>query len=205
MDTSPQARALIEGCFSSIGGVKSFISFTRLGPDQQRCIDVLREKSADIYAARGRDLHLSDLITAITGDEDEEADEPIGEGAFSQHRFYRTYAHDLRFYPEKFDFLLKCIENAVCVVKRPPAFERIIAKLTSKGLARRLPDAVVRYDELLAADEEARIESFTLRRDWVCRVPHYLDGLPPVPPSSSALLGLGASESPNPPVAAERA
>jgi hypothetical protein len=169
-------REIIDRCFVSIGGVKSFTPFHSLTPAQLECIDVLKEHQQSIMSSRSRDLYLGELILSITGNEDEE-DEPVGSAAFSQFHFYRTYIRELVYYPDKFDFLLRCIENCVVKVQQPARFKRLIERISTRNQVTRLPDSVVNYEKLLEEDDEMRRERFVLRKDWVCQVPHYLDGV----------------------------
>lgn len=167
-------RSKIDQCFVSIGGVKSFTSFGRHTPDQLKCIDLLMRCNAEIHQTRHRDRYLNELIVCITGSEDDDADEPISETSFSQYRFYQTYIHELVFYPEKFDFLVRCIEESVCVVKRPAQFMDLLERICHSNKVEPLPVEVTDYDQLIEDDEERRIDAFVLRKDWKSTVPDYL-------------------------------
>lgn len=94
MQTSERGRLLIEKSFQSIGGVKSFSSFGRLTAEQQECVQYLRDHAREIYANKHRDVHLHELVLSIAASEEEEEDELISEGTFSQYQFYQTYIHD---------------------------------------------------------------------------------------------------------------
>lgn len=174
MEISQESKAKIEGAFASIGGVKSFTSFSRLTPDQRACVDALVDMKDVILSTKGRDRYLSALITSITGASDEE-DESMNEATFSQYRFYQLYVHELRFYPEKFDFLLRCIEECVVTVAQGKLFLGLLEQLVSSQRVEALPDHVIHYERHLEEDEERRIESFTLRKDWSSQVVHYME------------------------------
>lgn len=174
MDISKEAKTKIEGAFASIGGVKSFTSFSRLSADQQSCVDTLREMKDVILSTKGRDRYLPELITSITGAADDE-DESLNEATFSQYRFFQLYVHDLRFYPEKFDFLLRCVEECVVMVAQSKLFLGLLEQIVSSQRIECLPDHVINYEKQLEEDEERRIESFTLRKDWKSQVVHYMD------------------------------
>ena len=176
MHTSDAGYEVIEKCFSSIGGVKSFTSFGRLTTEQIACRDYLQERRDDLGENKSRDLHLSELMVCISGADEDDADEPLSEACFSQYRFYRTYIHDLIYYPEKFDFLVRCIEESVCVVKMTSRFRILLDRICKNNKVQQLPREVVDYDQLLEEDEERRIESFTLRKDWQCTVPPIVGG-----------------------------
>jgi hypothetical protein len=174
MEISKESKSKIEGAFASIGGVKAFTSFSRLTADQQLCVDTLRDMKDVILSTKGRDRYLSALITSITGASDDE-DESMNEATFSQYRFYQLYVHDLRFYPEKFDFLLRCIEECVVVISQSKLFLGLLENIVSSQRVESLPDHVIHYERQLEEDEERRIESFTLRKDWTSQVVHYMD------------------------------
>ena len=177
MQVSQEARNKIETAFQKRGGVRAFTTFGRVTPEQQQCIDCLMSKRDAIYSTTGRDAYLRDLIMAVTGTEENDDGESITEANFSQYHFYKLYIHELVYYPEKFDYLLRCIEEKVCVVQFPQKFFGLVDRMLEAVEAVPVPDHVRNYEQLLAKDEEMRIESFTLRKDWACRVPHYLDDL----------------------------
>jgi hypothetical protein len=184
MQVSREAREKIEAAFQKRGGVRGFTTFGRVTEAQQQCIDLLMRKRDAIFSTTGRDAYLRDLIMAITGTEETDDGESITEANFSQYHFYKLYIHELVFFPEKFDYLLRCIEEKVCVVQFPQKFIGVLDRVLEAVQAVPVPDHVRNYEQLLAKDEEMRIESFTLRKDWKCQVPHYLDDLKP---SSGAL------------------
>lgn len=172
MEVPLESKQKIEQAFATISGVKSFTSFSRLTPDQTECVDlVIREKSR-LIASKGRDRFLSQLIECITGTGDDE-DEAINAAVFSQYRFYELYIYQFLYYPEKFDYLLRCVEERCVAVAKPMKFQSLIETILLASINQQepLPDTVTRYDDLLREDEERRIESFTLRKDWVPQVP----------------------------------
>ena len=174
MDVTREKRLLIEACFASIGGMKSFACFSRFTPEQQKCVDFVRGHRDEIFATKGRDRYLNEVVLSITGTTEDD-DEAICEATFSQYRFYRTYVNDLLFFPERFDFLMRCVEECVAVVAQPNKFLGIMDRLLTADKVEPVPDAIMNYERLLEEDEERRIESFTLRKDWACKVPHYMD------------------------------
>lgn len=165
----------IQRSFQTISGVKSFTSFSRLTPEQEACVDLLKASAAEIFRNRSRDLYLKTLIVCVTGFSDEDEEEPITEASFSQYAFYQTYVHTLVYYPDKFDYVMHCIMNCVCLVRRVQKFRQLIDSLLQKEAKRTVPDAVLDYDRLLEEDDEKRVESFTMRKDWVPQVPAYPD------------------------------
>ena len=174
MEITKESRAKIDQAFASIGGVKSFTCFSRLSVDQQLCVDTLKEMKDVLLSTKGRDRYLPELITSITGASEDE-DEALNEASFSQYRFYQLYVHDLRFYPEKFDFLLRCIEECAVVVALAKMFLGLLEQIVSSQRMECVPDHVMHYEQLLEEDEARRIESFTLRKDWTSQVAHFLD------------------------------
>mmetsp|Transcript_17454 Transcript_17454/g.19878 ORF Transcript_17454/g.19878 Transcript_17454/m.19878 type:complete len:218 (+) Transcript_17454:43-696(+) len=171
----PEVRQKMDQAFASIGGVRSFTGFGRLTAEQQQCVEALKECKDKMLSTKGRERYLSDLIRCITGSSDEEEDEALNEATFSQYRFYLLYIRELLYYPEKFDFLLRCVEENVVVVQQPKAFLGLLEQILSSQRIERLPDEVVNYEALVLEDEMARIESFTLRKDWRSNIPNYLD------------------------------
>lgn len=184
MEKSEQGKRVIEASFKTIGGVRSFTTFSRLTPEESECRRQLAEIFDDITQIRSREQHLSTLVVCIADCGDDDQDEPITEGSFSQYRFFATYVHDLVFHLDKFDFLLHCIVQGVCKVRRASRFKKLLMRVLEAGLEREryrsldnrteaggIPDEVLNYDALLELDEEHRVDSFTLRKDWVCRVP----------------------------------
>lgn len=178
MQISDASRVAIENCFASIGGVKSFNSFGRLNPDQRKCQVFVKENRQSIYSVRSRDVHLPELIIAISDVADDEDGEPITEATFSQFRFYLFYIHELKYFPEKFDFLLRCIEEAVVVVKAPTKFLFLMERMLNQSSNREIPDGVINYERLIEEDEEERIDKFILRKNWVTKVPRVEDVRP---------------------------
>lgn len=174
MEISAESRKKIDQAFAFIGGVKSFTSFSRLTSDQQLCVDTLKQMKDTLLTTRGRERFLAELVTSITGTSDEE-DEALNEATFSQYRFYQFYIHELLYYPEKFDFLLRCVEECVVVVALGKMFLGLLERIVTSQRVDVVPDHVVNYERLLEEDEIHRIESFTLRKDWVPKVPHYLE------------------------------
>lgn len=171
MNRSPAGQSAIDKSFARIGGVKSFTSFSRFSKEQLECVDLINARMDDIFACKARDLHLKTLVVCITGFSDHDEDEPMTEGSFSQFRFYETYVHDLVYFPDRFDFLLYCIINHVCQVQRPDKFKSMVEQLLHREQDRQVPREVLDYDLLLKEDDDKRIESFTMRKDWVCQVP----------------------------------
>ena len=159
--------------FEDIGGVRSYIPLS-LSPQQQICQSFLIANHQKVQQHKARDLHLKALINSVQGNCEEDVDEPITDHAFSQFRFYRIYAMELIYFPEKFDFLTMCIERGVCSVKKIPVFMSIIEKLISPPPARIIPCAVIYHEKDLEEDEERRIDAFVLKKDWKCTVKHYL-------------------------------
>lgn len=178
MQISDKSRAAIEGCFAPIGGMKSFNAFGRLSAEQQRCQALVRERRQELYAVKSRDVHLPELIIAITDVTDDEDGEPITEATFSQFRFYLFYIHELRYFPEKFDFLLRCVEEAVVVAKAPSKFLALMGRVLNQSAARAIPEGVINYERLIQEDEDERIDKFILRKDWVSKVPRVEDVRP---------------------------
>ena len=166
----------IQHSFKVRAGVKVFIS-RRPTPRQEECVFLLEKHVDEIFRNRSRDLYLKTLVTCVTGYSDEDEEEPITEAAFSQSSFYETYVQALVYYPDKFDFLVHCILNCVCLVATHhiPKFKQLVDGLLQKESKRTIPDAVLEYDQLLDADDEKRIESFTMRKDWKSQVPEYTE------------------------------
>lgn len=171
MNRTQAGHDAISRSFATISGVKSFTSFSRLTDEQRECVQLTAAKADAIFTMKARDLHLKTLVVCITGYDDHDEEEPITEGHFSQHRFYTTFVNDLIYFPDRFDFLIHCIINQVCVVNRPAKFKDMIASLLHKEADRTVPLEVLDYDQLLRDDDERRIQSFTMRKDWVCQVP----------------------------------
>eukprot|EP00672_Neobodo_designis_P022691 CAMPEP_0174831568 /NCGR_PEP_ID=MMETSP1114-20130205/3169_1 /TAXON_ID=312471 /ORGANISM="Neobodo designis, Strain CCAP 1951/1" /LENGTH=199 /DNA_ID=CAMNT_0016065395 /DNA_START=32 /DNA_END=631 /DNA_ORIENTATION=- len=171
MNRSEAGNKAIAESFAAISGVRSFTTFSRLTDEQRECVTIATQNADRIFACKARDLHLKSLVVCVTGYSDCDEDEPVTENCFSQHRFYATYVHELIFFPDRFDFLIHCIINQVCVVQRPSKFKELLATLLHREAERVVPDEVLNYDRLLEEDEEKRIESFTMRKDWRCKVP----------------------------------
>lgn len=176
MNRSQAGSAVIAKAFQTIGGIKAYTTFSRPTREEEECVQLLRSHFDTIIKAKSRDLYLNSLVMCIADYSDEDEDEAITEGSFSQHRFYAAYVHDLIYHPDKFDFLMQCIVQGVCRVRRPEKFHRLISAILARqegetSAARAIPNAILEYDKLLEEDEEKRVESFTLRKDWVCQVP----------------------------------
>merc|ERR1711916_142780 len=167
----PAGERAIAESFAAINGVRSFTTFSRLSDEERECVGLVSKHADQIFACKFRDLHLKTLVVCVTGYSDHDEDEPVTESCFSQHRFYATYVHDLVFFPDRFDFLIHCIMNQVCVVRRPNKLRELLSTLLHREATRSVPDEVLNYDKLLEEDDEKRVESFTMRKDWVCRVP----------------------------------
>lgn len=175
MQISDNSRVAIENCFASIGGMKSFNSFGRLSPDQRQCQEFVKNNRVAIFSVKLRDVYLPELIISISGVGEDEDGEPITEATFSQFRFYMFYIHELKYFPEKCDFLLRCIEEAVVVVKAPTKFQFLMQRMLNQSVTREIPDGVINYERLIQEDEEERIDKFILRKNWVSKVPNVAD------------------------------
>lgn len=175
MDVTAKTRDAIESCFASIGGVKSFSPFGRPSPPQQECAAYVRARRHELFTAKSRDVYLPELLLCISGMQDEEDGELITEGTFSQYRFYSFYIGNLVYYPEKFDFLLRCVEESVVLVKATSKFLNLMQRVLDLTVDRAIPEDVIDYERLLEEDEEERISRFVLKKDWISKVPDVED------------------------------
>ena len=175
MDVTAGTRDAIESCFASIGGVKSFNPFGRLTAPQRECAEYVRANRQALFTARSRDVYLPELLLSISGMQDEEDGELITEATFSQYRFYDFYIRNLVYYPEKFDFILRCVEESVVVVKATSKFLNLMQRVLDLTVDKAIPEDVIDYERLLLEDEEERISRFILTKDWVSQVPNVED------------------------------
>jgi hypothetical protein len=126
-------NAAIDRLFCTIGGVKAFTSFTRMTPEQLDSVRSLEQVLDRVLRTKNRDLHLRTLSLCLAGFADEDADEPLTESCFSQYQFYSAYAHELVYFPDKFDFLLNCVLHGVCLVRLPSLFVTMLAAILDTG------------------------------------------------------------------------
>jgi hypothetical protein len=172
--TEVGANAIAQS-FATISGVRSFTCFSRITPEQRACVVELNACCDEIFACKARDLHLKTLVNCITGYDDFDEDEPVSEGHFSQHRFYKTFVNELIYFPDRFDFLIHCILHQVCLVRHTAKFRELLRALLHKQSERTVPTAVLDYDKLIEADDEMRIESFTMKKDWRSLAPSFAE------------------------------
>ena len=118
---------------------------------------------------KGREVYLKDLIVAIAGFSQEDRDEPVTEEFFSDHKSYRHYLVKTVYFVDQFDFLLTCIARGACEVRNSAGICTLVDQLLAPPSRHdfQFPPEVIAYDTLKQEDEERRIESFTLRKDWV--------------------------------------
>ena len=133
---------------------------------------LVRELLPQILRTRGREVYLKDLIVAIAGFSQEDRDEPVTEEFFGDHKSYRHYLEKTVYFVDQFDFLLHCVDRGVCEVRDAAGLHAMLSAVTAPPAREnfQFPPSVIAYDTLKAEDEERRIESFTLRKDWVSTV-----------------------------------
>eukprot|EP00759_Apiculatamorpha_spiralis_P044611 PhF_6_TR41570/c0_g1_i3/m.62983 len=150
--------------FEDIAGVRSYSPFGNITAEQAHCAAYVTQNHRAIQTHKSRDLYLKKIMNAIEGNSEADQDEPMTENAFSQYRFHKIFAIELVYFPDKFDFLTMCVEKGVCVVRN--MFLTVMYTLVTPPPVRTIPTHVVHYEDELEADEVARIDSFTLRKDW---------------------------------------
>lgn len=145
-------------------------------PEQIACVDRLESQIDRVLTCKRRDMHLRTLCHCIASYSDADMDEPLTADVFNVYECYRVYTQELVYFPDKFDFIIYCILNRVCMVQKPRKFMLLLDDLllpATAALAERvggqLLHRLIREDEKKDDDERARIESFTLKKDWVKR------------------------------------
>eukprot|EP00760_Papus_ankaliazontas_P015685 PhM_4_TR16665/c0_g1_i1/m.24221 len=157
--------------FHDIAGVRSFSPFSKCTLDQIKCAHFVRRYSYDIQSHKSRDLHLKAIVMSVEGHEEEDADEPMTDSSFSQYRFYHTFTVELVYFPDKFDFLMMCVQVGVCLVKSCRRFMDIVRSLVAPRPQMAIPREIIDYDEAVLEDERKRVEAFVFKKDWVSTVP----------------------------------
>jgi hypothetical protein len=159
---------------------------TSLTPVQVACVERLESCVDRVLACKRRDVHLRALSHCVASYSDADRDEPLTADVFAVFELYRIYTQELVYYPEKFDFLIYCIMQRVCLVQKPRQFHELLDDILmppTAALAMRvggeLLSKLIREDEKKGEDEMARIEAFCLKKDWQQR-PSSLSGKKPL-------------------------
>ena len=144
-----------------------------LSTEKRECVELLRSCIGRVLQCKRRDLHLATLMHCISGASDADRDEPLSPDCFLQYRSYLHFTQQLRYFPEKFDYLCQCVLSGVCTVQKPYLFRSMIETLLLppvEGLAQRLGGELlqnlIREDEMRKEDEEARVAAFCTRAEW---------------------------------------
>eukprot|EP00996_Jenningsia_fusiforme_P003682 NODE_4474_length_803_cov_16.307692_g4138_i0.p1 GENE.NODE_4474_length_803_cov_16.307692_g4138_i0~~NODE_4474_length_803_cov_16.307692_g4138_i0.p1 ORF type:complete len:180 (-),score=38.67 NODE_4474_length_803_cov_16.307692_g4138_i0:129-668(-) len=153
--------------FRGIAGVKSYVPFGNLSPQQERCAQLAIDHIESISNNRMRERFLNELEHCITGFGSGESSEPISTNNFSQFSFYDTYI-GIIYHQEKFDFLLQCIAHRVSLVASVhiDTFTRLVEKASAGPDRSQIPEWVVNQREMAERDEEARREAFIPKKTW---------------------------------------
>jgi hypothetical protein len=118
-----------------------------LSAAQRDCRDLTRSVLNDVLFSRQREKHVRDVKVCVGGFAEYDADEPLDESCFSQLQFFTPYTHDLVFFVDRYDFLVKCVAHGVCKVAE--GFERryaaTLAAVLDNGTA---PTTVTTLEEI---------------------------------------------------------
>eukprot|EP01063_Lacrimia_lanifica_P019167 TRINITY_DN26230_c0_g1_i1.p1 TRINITY_DN26230_c0_g1~~TRINITY_DN26230_c0_g1_i1.p1 ORF type:complete len:205 (+),score=87.72 TRINITY_DN26230_c0_g1_i1:48-617(+) len=141
--------------------------------DERPCSEIVGSVLEKVLRKKGRELHLKELIASIGGLSENDRDEPVTADNFTEYSCFKHYLHETIYFEDQFDYLMTCIAEGFCIVNDKPRLIDLLNTLVNPPPAHdfRFPETVVDYDRLQQEDEERRIESFTLRKDWVPQIP----------------------------------